>query len=417
MPRSSEKGHEVHEAVIVGAVRTPIGRFGGAFAAVPAVELGATAVRAAVQRSGVADTDVARVLLGQVLQAGAGQNPARQVALRAGLGMSVPAETLNKVCLSGMSAIAHARDTIRLGEADVVIAGGFESMSTAPYLLERARHGYRYGDGTLVDVLVSDGLTCAFDACSMGAATERYQRTLGITRQEQDEAALRSHERAAAATRSGAFATEIEPVVVTGGRGAAERTVDEDEGIRATDLAALAALRPAFDVESSGARSGEPSGPPASITAGNASQLSDGAAALVLASAEHAERNGLTVLGRIVSTASVAGPDLSLLHQPADAVRRAAQQVGLDAAGLDAYEINEAFASVAIASQRALGVPDGRVNIRGGAIALGHPLGCSGARIVVTLLGILRDAGGGRGAAALCGGGGQGEALIVEVDG
>jgi len=407
----------MHEAVIVGAVRTPIGRFGGAFAAVPAVELGAIALRAALQRSGIAETGVERVLLGQVLQAGQGQNPARQVALRAGLGANTPAETLNKVCLSGMSAIAHARDAIRLGDADVVIAGGFESMSGAPYLLERARHGYRYGDGTLVDVLVSDGLTCAFDACSMGTATERFQRSLGITRGEQDEVALRSHERAAEATRRGAFGAEIAPVLVAGGRGAPDVTVDTDEGIRSTDLAALAALRPAFDTPGSDERSGQPSAAPATITAGNASQLSDGAAALVLTSADHAARNGLTVLGRIVAAASVAGPDLSLLHQPADAVRRAARQAGLDAAALDAYEINEAFASVAIASQRELGVPVERVNVRGGAIALGHPLGCSGARIVVTLLGVLRDAGGGRGAAALCGGGGQGEALIVEVDG
>jgi acetyl-CoA C-acetyltransferase len=396
----------VDEAVIVGAVRTPIGRFGGGLATVSAVGLGAMAVRAAMRRSGVTDSDVGRVLLGQVLQAGQGQNPARQVAVQAGLSMAIPAETLNKVCLSGMSAIAHARDAIRLGVAEVVVAGGFESMSTAPYLLQRARHGYRYGDGTLVDVVVSDGLTCAFDACSMGEATERFQRALGITRGEQDEVALRSHERAGKATRSGAFAAEIEPVTVAGGRGLPDVTVSSDEGIRATDLAALAALRPAFD-----------GGPQASITAGNASQLSDGAAALVLASASYAERHGLTVLGRIVAAASVAGPDTSLLHQPAVAVRRAAQQAGLDAAGLDTYEINEAFASVTIASQRELGVDPDRVNVRGGAIALGHPLGCSGARIVVTLLGVLRDAGGGRGAAALCGGGGQGEALIVEVDG
>jgi acetyl-CoA C-acetyltransferase len=396
----------VDEAVIVGAVRTPIGRFGGGLATVSAVGLGAMAVRAAMRRSGVTDSDVGRVLLGQVLQAGQGQNPARQVAVQAGLSMATPAETLNKVCLSGMSAIAHARDAIRLGAAEVVVAGGFESMSTAPYLLQRARHGYRYGDGTLVDVVVSDGLTCAFDACSMGEATERFQRALGITRGEQDEVALRSHERAAEATRSGSFAAEIEPVTVAGGRGVPDVTVSSDEGIRATDLAALAGLRPAFD-----------SGPQASITAGNASQLSDGAAALVLASASYAERHGLPVIGRIVAAASVAGPDSSLLHRPADAVRRAAQQAGLDAAGLDTYEINEAFASVTIASQRELGVDPDRVNVRGGAIALGHPLGCSGARIVVTLLGVLRDAGGGRGAAALCGGGGQGEALIVEVDG
>jgi acetyl-CoA C-acetyltransferase len=384
------------EPVIVAAVRTPIGRFGGAFAHLAAVELGAVAVREAVARAGVAPDDVDRVLLGHVLQAGAGQNPARQAAVAAGLSMSTPAETLNKVCLSGMSAIAHARDLIRLGEAEVVVAGGFESMSTAPYLLERARSGYRYGDGTLVDVLVHDGLTCAFDAYSMGAATERHLQDRRITRAAQDEVALRSQLRAAAAIADGSFDRELVSVGP-----ALART---DEGIRATDAAALAALRPAF----------EPSG---TITAGNASQLSDGAAALVLTSTGYAREHGLSALGRIVSSASVAGPDTSLLERPSDAVMRAAQRAGLDAGALDAYELNEAFAAVVVASERALGVTQERVNVRGGAIALGHPLGCSGARIVVTLLGVLRDAGGGRGAAALCGGGGQGEALIVEVAG
>jgi acetyl-CoA C-acetyltransferase len=401
----------MEEAVIVAAVRTPIGRFGGAFARVSAVDLGAVAVREAVLLGNVPATDVDRVILGQVLQAGQGQNPARQVSVGAGLGMRASAETVNKVCLSGMSAIAHARDLIRLGEADVVVAGGFESMSTAPYLLTRARDGYRFGDGALVDVLVADGLTCAFDACSMGVATERYQREHGITRGEQDEYALRSHQRAADATRSGAFTAEIAPVEVAAIRGAStgpgggeRRTVREDEGVRATSEDALAALRPAFDAQGS-------------ITAGNASQLSDGAAALVLTSAAYAREHGLEVLGRITAAASVAGPDPSLLHQPANAIRRAAERLDLDPAALDAYEINEAFASVAIASGRRLGVSPERVNVRGGAIALGHPLGCSGARIVVTLLGVLRAAGGGRGAAALCGGGGQGEALLVEVAG
>jgi acetyl-CoA C-acetyltransferase len=383
------------EPVIVAAVRTPIGRFGGAFAQRSAVELGAVAVREALARSGVAPDAVDRVLLGHVLQAGAGQNPARQVAVAAGVALSTPAETLNKVCLSGMSAIAHARDLIRLGEVDVAIAGGFESMSTAPYVLERARSGYRFGDGAVVDVLVRDGLTCAFEGCSMGEATERHQHALGISRTDQDELALRSHERAAAATREGAFDGELVAV--------GPDLLRTDEGIRATDAAALAALRPAFDRDGS-------------ITAGNASQLSDGAAALVLTSAAYAREHGLVVLGRIVAAASVAGPDTSLLHRPSDAIARAAERLGVGPASFDAYEINEAFASVAIASQRALGVSDERVNVRGGAIALGHPLGCSGARIVVTLLGVLRAGGGGRGAAALCGGGGQGEALVVEVE-
>jgi acetyl-CoA C-acetyltransferase len=390
------------DIVIVGSARTPIGRFGGAFAGIDAVALGAVAVAGAVARSGLDGSAVDRVLLGHVLQAGAGQNPARQAAIAAGLGMHTPAETLNKVCLSGMSAIAHGRDLLRLGEADVVIAGGMESMSRAPHLLDRSRTGYRYGHGTLVDVVVHDGLTCAFDACSMGEATERYQAGMGIDRSAQDDWAARSHALAAAASADGSAASEIVPVDVPG-RGAAV-TVSVDEGVRAdTDATTLAALRPAFT-------------PDGTITAGNASQLSDGAAALVLTTARTAQERGLPVLGRILATAAVAGPDPSLLHRPADAIRRAADRAGIDPTGFDRYEINEAFASVALASQRALGIDADRVNVRGGAIALGHPLGCSGARVVVTLLDVLRQAGGGRGAAALCGGGGQGEALVVEVD-
>lgn len=391
------------DIVIVGAARTPIGRFGGGLAALDAVALGAAAVRGAVDRSGLAADTVDRVLLGHVLQAGVGQNPARQSAIAAGLDMRTPAETLNTVCLSGMSAIAHGRDLLRLGEAEVVVAGGMESMSNAPHLLEHSRTGYRYGHGTLVDVLVHDGLTCAFDTCSMGEATERYQAELGIERATQDEWAARSHERAARATADGSAAAEIVAVDVPQ-RGGSVRVTD-DEGVRpGTDASSLAALRPAFATDGT-------------ITAGNASQLSDGAAALVLTTARTAAERGIPVIGRIIGAASVAGPDPSLLHRPSDAVRRAAERAGLDAAGFDRYEINEAFASVAIASHRALGVDPERVNVLGGAIALGHPLGCSGARVVVTLLNALRLAGGGRGAAALCGGGGQGAALLVEVDG
>ena len=391
------------EVVIVGSVRTPIGRFGGSLASLDAAALGAAAVRSAVERSGIDPEAVDRVLLGHVLQAGAGQNPARQAAVAAGLGMHTPAETLNKVCLSGMSAIAHARDLLRLGEAEVVVAGGMESMSNAPHLLDRSRTGYRYGHGTLIDVLVHDGLTCAFDTCSMGEATERYQAGMGIDRAAQDAWAARSHARAAAASADPEASASIVPVEVASRSGSV--TVTTDEGVRSdTSEASLGALRPAFS-------------PDGTITAGNASQLSDGAAALVLTTARTAAERGLTVLGRIVAAASVAGPDPSLLERPSDAIRRAAQLAGVDAAGLDRYEINEAFASVAIASQRALGVDEERVNVLGGAIALGHPLGCSGARVVVTLLDALRLAGGGRGAAALCGGGGQGDALIVEVDG
>lgn len=391
------------DIVIVGAVRTPIGRFGGGLSSLSAVSLGAIAISGAVERAGVDPVVVDRVLMGHVLQAGAGQNSARQASIAAGLGMGTPAETVNKVCLSGMSAIAHARDMLRLGEADVVVAGGMESMSTAPHLLDQSRSGYRYGHGTLIDVLVHDGLTCAFDACSMGDATERYQAELGIDRAAQDAWAARSHELAARATEDGTAAAEIVTVEVASRSGAV--TIAHDEGVRAdTDVTSLGALRPAFD-------------PKGTITAGNASQLSDGAAAVVLTTAALARERGLPVLGRIVAAASVAGPDPSLLLRPADAVRSAATRAGLDPAGLDRYELNEAFASVAIASTRALGIDPDRVNVHGGAIALGHPLGCSGARVVVTLLGALRATGGGRGAAALCGGGGQGEALILEVDG
>ena len=389
------------DVVIVGAVRTPIGRFGGGLAPLDAVTVGSVAVREAVGRAGIDPADVDRVLLGHVLQAGAGQNPARQAALAAGLGMHTPAETFNKVCLSGMSAIAHGRDLLRLGEADVVVAGGMESMSNAPHLLDRSRTGYRYGHGTLIDVLVHDGLTCAFDRCSMGEATERYQADLGIDRAAQDAWAAASHARAAAASADPAATASIVPVEVPARSGST--TVTIDEGVRPdTDAASLAALRPAFSTDGT-------------ITAGNASQLSDGAAALVLTTATTAAERGLPVIGRILGAASVAGPDPSLLERPSDAIRSAAQRAGLDATSFDRYEINEAFASVAIASQRALGVDPERVNVLGGAIALGHPLGCSGARVVVTLLDALRLHGGGRGAAALCGGGGQGEALLVEV--
>lgn len=389
------------DVVVVGAARTPIGRFGGVLASCSAVDLGAAAIREALRRARVPADDVDRVLMGHVLQAGAGQNPARQAAIAAGLGMGTPAETLNTVCLSGMSAVAHARDLLRLGEATFVVAGGMESMSSAPHLLDRSRTGYRYGHGTLVDVVVHDGLTCAFDACSMGEATERHQAGLGIGRGEQDAWAARSHARAAAAR--GHAADEIVDIEVPGRPGPVR--VAEDEGVRVgSDVVSLAALRPAFTDDGT-------------ITAGNASQLSDGGAALVLTTAQVATERGLPVLGRLIAAATVAGPDPSLLHQPAAAIRRAAARAGLDAAGLDRYEINEAFASVAIAAQRDLGVAEDRVNVLGGAIALGHPLGCSGARIVVTLLNALRLRGGGRGAAALCGGGGQGSAVLMEVVG
>jgi acetyl-CoA C-acetyltransferase len=395
----------VSEVVVVGYARTPIGKFGGGLASLTAMQLGGHAIAGALARSGIAGDDVDYVAMGHVLQAGQGQITARQAAAEGGVGMHVPAETINKVCLSGMTAISRARDLIRLGEADVTIAGGMESMTNAPYVLDKARHGYRLGDGKITDVLMHDGLTCAFDDCAMGLATERYQTVmdLGITREQQDEFSARSHERAATAWKEGAFEGEVVPVEVPQRKGD-PITVAEDEGVRVgTTGESLGRLRPAFDKEGT-------------ITAGNASQISDGGAALVLASREKAEELGLPVLATIEAYGSVAGPDPSLLLQPAGALRNAAAKIDVDASGLDLYEMNEAFASVALASAKELGVSEDKVNVNGGAVALGHPIGCSGARIVVTLINELTRRGGGRGGASLCGGGGQGDALIVRVD-
>jgi acetyl-CoA C-acetyltransferase len=395
----------VSEVVVVGYARTPIGKFGGGFASLTAMQLGGHAIAGALARSGIAGDDVGYVAMGHVLQAGQGQITARQAAAEGGIGMHVPAETINKVCLSGMTAISRARDLIRLGEADITVAGGMESMTNAPYVLDKARHGYRLGDGKITDVLMHDGLTCAFDDCAMGLATERYQTAmdLGITREQQDEFSARSHERAATAWKEGAFEGEVVPVEVPQRKGD-PITVAEDEGVRVgTTGESLGRLRPAFDKEGT-------------ITAGNASQISDGGAALVLASREKADELGLPVLATIEAYGTVAGPDPSLLLQPAGALRNAAAKIDVDASGLDLYEMNEAFASVALASAKELGVSEDRINVNGGAVALGHPIGCSGARIVVTLINELTRRGGGRGGASLCGGGGQGDALIVRVD-
>jgi acetyl-CoA C-acetyltransferase len=394
----------MHDVVVVGMARTPMGRFNGGLASLTAMQLGGHAIAGALAHAGVAADAVEYVVMGHVLQAGQGQITARQAAVAGGIGLGVPAETINKVCLSGMTAISRARDLIRVGDAEVVVAGGMESMTQAPYVLDKARFGYRLGDGTLTDVMMHDGLTCAFDHCAMGLATDTFQRdkNLEITREQQDAWSARSHARAAAAWGSGAFADEVVPVEVPQRRGDPE-VVDRDEGIRVdTTTDSLAKLRPAFDREGS-------------ITAGNASQISDGAAALVLMSREAAERHGLDVLATITSWGTVAGPDTSLHLQPAAAIEAAAARTGADPSGFDLYEINEAFAAVAIASTRALGVDEDRVNVNGGGVALGHPIGCSGARIVVSLIAELRRRGGGSGAAALCGGGGQGDAITLEV--
>ena len=391
-------------SVIVAGARTPIGKLMGALSTVSAVALGAHAIRAALDAVRLDPAAVEAVVMGHVVQAGSGPNPARQAAVGAGLPFAVPASTVNKLCLSGLHAIALADLMIASGRHEVVVAGGMESMSGAPHLLRGARAGRRYGSATAEDALDRDALVCAFDGVSMGAATEHHQQPYGLTREEQDGYAALSHRRAGRAQESGALAEEIAPVTVAGRRG--ETVVDTDEGVRPDSTAeSLGRLRPAFSGESGG-----------TITAGNSSQLSDGAAAVVVMSAARAEREGLTPLAGIGAYGTVAGPDPSLLVQPAGAVRDALARDGrLKAADLDLFEINEAFAGVALASVRDLGIPPEKVNVNGGAIALGHPVGMTGARLVLTLARELRRRGGGVGAAALCGGGGQGDALLLHV--
>ncbi len=395
---------EPRQPVIVGAARTPVGRLLGSLATKSASDLGGIAIAAALDRAGVAPDQVQYVIMGQVLQAGAGQITARQAAVAAGIPMSIPALTVNKVCLSGLDAIALASQLVRLGEHDVVVAGGMESMTRAPHLLVNSRVGYKYGPVTVEDSMALDGLTDAFDHLSMGESTERSGRKLGITRQEQDEFAALSHQRAAEATKNGLFAGEIAAVSLPQ-KGGGQLTVTEDEGIRpGTTVETLARLRPAF-------------GPDGTITAGTSSQISDGAAAVVVMSAEAAERAGLSALATIGAHGNVAGPDNSLHSQPSCAVKQALEKAGLGVRDLDLIEISEAFAVVAIQSMRDLGVGPDIVNVNGGSIAIGHPIGASGARLVVHLCYELSRRGGGLGAAALCGGGGQGEALLLRVRG
>jgi acetyl-CoA C-acetyltransferase len=396
----------VKEAVVVGYARTPVGKFGGGLSSLTAMDLGGKAIAAAIERVGIDPNQVGYTVMGHVLQAGQGQITARQAAVNGGISMNIAAETINKVCLSGMTAVSRARDLIRLGEFDLVVAGGMESMSNAPYVLDKARFGYRMGDGKITDVMMHDGLTCAFDGCAMGLATDNYQEDKGleISRAQQDEWSARSHERAAAAWKDGAFADEVVPVEIPQRKGDPV-LVEEDEGIRpGTTAESLGGLRPAFTKEGS-------------ITAGNASQISDGGAALILASREKADELGLPVLATITSWGTVAGPDASLHLQPALALRDAAAKIDVDPSSFDLYEINEAFASVAIASARDLDLDEDRINVNGGGVALGHPIGCTGARIIVSLINQLTRQGGGTGAAALCGGGGQGDAVILEVAG
>jgi acetyl-CoA C-acetyltransferase len=390
------------EPVICAGARTPIGRFGGTLATLPAVELGGHAVRAALERAGVDPGAVEHVVMGHVLQAGQGQITARQAAVRAGIPMTVPALTVNKVCLSGLNAIATAAQYVELGQAGLLVAGGMESMSNAPYLVPKARFGARMGDAELVDAMVHDGLWDAFDDAHMGGLSDETNRRLGIDRATQDEWAARSHERAAEATKRGLLAEEIVPVMVPQRRD--HVTVDQDEGIRpGTTAESLGRLRPAFS-------------PEGTITAGNASQISDGAAAVVVTSRERAAADSLPVLATVVAYGTVAGPDTSLHSQPSRAIADACRRAGVAPADLDLVEINEAFAAVALRSTRELELDEGIVNVNGGAVALGHPIGASGTRVVLTLAMELRRRGGGLGAAALCGGGGQGDALLVRVE-
>jgi acetyl-CoA C-acetyltransferase len=390
-------------SVIVGSARTPIGKLSGAFAGLSAMDLGGVAIKRALERAGVDAEQVDYVLMGQVLQAGAGQITARQAAVKAGLPMTVPAMTLNKVCLSGINAIYLADQMIQNGDAEVVVAGGMESMTNAPYVLPGARAGYRMGNNEVVDSMINDGLWCAFDAVHMGAGTEKYVGQVGgITREAQDELAAKSHERAAAAQKEGRFTDEIAPVSIAQRKGDPV-IVDTDEGVRpGTTTESLAGLRPAFSKDGT-------------ITAGNASQISDGGAAVIVTSRAKAEELGVTPLAELIGYGMVAGPDASLLTQPSRAIKRALEANDMTASDVDLFELNEAFAAVGIASMRDLGIKDDIVNVNGGAIALGHPVGMSGARVVLTIINELRRRGGGVGAAALCGGGGQGDAAIVRT--
>ncbi|MGK8504083.1 acetyl-CoA C-acetyltransferase [Nocardia asiatica] len=389
-------------SVIVSGARTPVGRLLGGLKDFSGSDLGGFAIKAALERGGVAPDQVDYVIMGQVLTAGAGQIPARQAAVAAGIPMDVPALTLNKVCLSGINAIALADQLIRAGEYEIVVAGGQESMSQAPHLLEKSREGFKYGDVTLRDHMAYDGLHDIFTDQAMGALTEQRNETDRISREDQDAFAAASHQRAAAAWKNGVFDDEVVPVAVPQRKGDPV-LVTTDEGIRAdTTAESLAKLRPAFRKDGT-------------ITAGTASQISDGAAAVVVMSKEKAQELGLSWIAEIGAAGVVAGPDSTLQDQPAAAIAKACAREGISPAELDLVEINEAFAAVGIASTRKLGIDPEKVNVNGGAIAIGHPLGMSGARILLHLVLELKRRGGGVGAAALCGGGGQGDALIVRV--
>jgi acetyl-CoA C-acetyltransferase len=389
-------------SVIVNGARTPMGRLLGSLKDFSGSDLGGVAIKAALERSGVAPEQVQYVIMGQVLQAGAGQIPARQAAVKAGIAMNVPAISINKVCLSGLDAIALADQLIRAGEFDIIVAGGQESMTNAPHLLPKSRQGFKYGAIEMLDSMAYDGLTDVFDNIPMGESTDLVNAKLGLGREEQDAFSARSHQRAALAVKNGVFDEEIAPVMIPQRKGDAIE-FREDEGIRGdTTVESLAKLRPAFTKDGT-------------ITAGSASQISDGAAAVVVMSKVKAEELGLSWIAEIGAHGNVAGPDNSLQSQPSNAINDALRKEGLTVADLDLIEINEAFAAVGVQSMKDLGVSEDIVNVNGGAIALGHPIGASGARLALTLAYELKRRGGGTGAAALCGGGGQGDALILHV--
>ena len=389
-------------SVIVAGARTPMGRLLGSLKSFSGADLGDFAIKAALDRAGIGGDQVQYVIMGQVLQAGAGQIPARQAAVKAGIPMNVPALTVNKVCLSGLDAIALADQLIRAGEFDVIVAGGQESMTNAPHLLPKSREGFKYGAIEMLDAMAYDGLTDPWEKIPMGQTTEAHNARLGIERAPQDEFAARSHQRAAAAQKNGVFEAEITPVAIPQRKGD-PILFSQDEGIRAdTTVEGLAGLRPAFTKDGT-------------ITAGTSSQISDGAAAVVVMSKAKAEELGLEWLAEIGAHGNVAGPDTSLQSQPSNAIKHALGKAGLTVADLDLIEINEAFAAVGVQSVKDLGVDEEIVNVNGGAIALGHPIGMSGARLVLSLALELQRRGGGTGAAALCGGGGQGDALIITV--
>ena len=390
------------ETVILTGARTPIGKLSGGLSALSGTDLGGLAIAEALRRAGLDGDRVDYVYMGQVVMAGTGQVPARQAALAGGVPLSVPSTAINKACPSGLNAIQQAHRMITLGEAEIVVAGGMESMTNAPYLLPKGRSGYRYGDATMPDALTHDGLFCSFDVCLMGAATEKYAASAGLAREPQDKLSAMSHERAARAQKDGLSDDEIVAVEIPQRRG--DPTVmKDDEGIRVgTTAESLAGLRAAF------AEAGN-------ITAGNASQLSDGGAAVIVTTKAVAERLGVEPLAEIVDYGEVAGPDPSLLTQPSRATRIALERAGLSLSDVDLFEFNEAFAAVVLASMADLSIPHDVVNVNGGAIALGHPIGMTGARLAITLAYELKRRGGGLGAAALCGGGGQGDAMLLRV--